>query len=68
MIPPIKPRIERVGRRWSEAGLLNWLTMAMGKIFHPTLWISLWRQYLQLHRSLHLASLISKYRWIDAIT
>ena len=61
-------RIKRVGRRWSEAGLLNWLTMAMGKIFHPALWTSLWRQYLHLHRSLHLASLISKYRWIDAIT
>jgi hypothetical protein len=61
-------RIKRIGRRWSEAGLLNWMTMAFRKIFHPALWTSLWRQYLRLHRSLHLASLISEYRWINAIT
>jgi len=61
-------RIKRIGRRWSEAGLLNWMTMAFRKIFHPALWTSLWRQYLRLHRSLHLASLISEYRWIYAIT
>jgi hypothetical protein len=61
-------RIKRIGRRWSEAGLLNWLTIAMRKIFHPALWTSLWRQYLRLHRSLHLTSLISEYRWIYAIT
>jgi len=61
-------RIKRVGCRWSEAGLLNWLTIAMRKIFHPALWTSLWRQYLRLHRSLHLTSLISEYRWIYVIT
>ena len=61
-------RIKRVGRRWSEPGLLNWLTIAMRKIFHPALWTSLWRQYLRLHRNLHLTALISEYRWINAIT
>jgi len=40
----------------------------MRKIFHPALWTSLWRQYLRLHRNLHLTALISEYRWINAIT
>lgn len=61
-------RIKRVGRRWSEGGLLNWLTIAFRKIFHPALWTSLWHQYLRLHRSLQLSSLLCKYRWINAIT
>jgi hypothetical protein len=61
-------RVKRIGRRWSETGLLNWLTIAFRKIFHPALWARLWRQYLRLHRSLHLVSLISKYQWINAIT
>jgi len=61
-------RVKRIGRRWSEPGLQNGLTMAFHKIFHPALWTGLWRQYLRFHRSLHLASLISEYRWIYAIT
>ncbi len=61
-------RIKRVGRRWSEGGLLNWLTIAFRKIFYPALWMRLWSQYLRLHRSLQLSSLLCWYRWINAIT
>ena len=61
-------RIKRVGRRWSERGLINWLRIAFRKIFQPDQWTSLWRQYLCLHRRLHLVSLRLHYRWINAIT
>ena len=61
-------RMKRVGRRWSERGLINWLRIAFRKIFQPELWLSLWKQYLRLHRRLHLVSLHLHYRWINAIT
>lgn len=61
-------RIKRVGRRWSERGLINWLRIAFRKIFQPDQWTSLWRRYLRLHRRLHLVSLRLHYRWINAIT
>ncbi|RPJ12397.1 MAG: hypothetical protein EHM37_09160 [Deltaproteobacteria bacterium] len=31
-------RVKRVGRRWSDRGLLNWLTVSFYKIFKPDLW------------------------------
>ena len=61
-------RIKRIGRRWSENGLLNWLMIAFRKIFQPELWTALWDQYLRHHRRLQLVSLCIKYRWINAIT
>jgi hypothetical protein len=61
-------RIKRVGRRWSERGLLNWLRIAFRKIFQPDQWTALWKQYLRLHRRLRLVSLRSEYRWVNAIT
>lgn len=61
-------RIKRVGRRWSEGGLINWLRIAFRKIFQPEQWTLLWRQYLRLHRRLHLVSLRLHYRWTNAIT
>ena len=61
-------RIKRVGCRWSEAGLLRWMTIAFRKIFHPAMWTNMWRQYLHFHRKLHLLSLHAEYRWINAIT
>jgi transposase-like protein len=57
-------RIKRIGRRWSENGLTNWLAIACRKILHPSMWTSLWKQYLRLHRSLSLMSLRVEYRWI----
>jgi transposase-like protein len=57
-------RIKRIGRRWSEDGLENWLAIAFRKILHPSLWEHLWKQYLRLHRSLSLTWLRVEYRWI----
>jgi ABC-type iron transport system FetAB permease component len=31
----VNNRIKRVGRRWSETGLLNWLKVTFYKIFKP---------------------------------
>lgn len=59
-------RVKRVGRRWSEEGLLNWLKIAFRKIFHPALWQKLWKQYLGLNRSLTLTMLKVNYQWIES--
>jgi len=61
-------RIKRIGRRWSEDGLINWLRLAFRKILQPEMWAALWNQYLRHHRHLQLISLRIKYRWINAIT
>jgi hypothetical protein len=31
-------RVKRIDRRWSDRGLLNWLTVSFYKIFKPELW------------------------------
>ena len=61
-------RIKRIGRRWSDQGLMNWLTMAVRKIFEPANWNSLWRSYSLLHKGLGLRALQVSYRWIPCIT
>jgi len=62
-------RVKRIGRRWSEPGLINWLKIAFRKILHPELWIKLWRQYFRINKTLNLTSLKVEYRWIqNAIT
>ena len=35
-------RIKRIGRRWSEKGLLNWLRITFYKIFKPHQWQRIW--------------------------
>jgi hypothetical protein len=61
-------RIKRVGRRWSDQGLLNWLTLAIRKIFEPANWSRLWRSYSQFHKGLGLRALNVTYQWIPCIT
>ena len=60
----VKNRIKRIGRRWSEAGLLNWLMLTLNKIFQPEMWQELWSQYLQINPEFQLIRLEAKYRWI----
>jgi len=60
----VKNRVRRVGRRWSEHGLLRWLQVAVSKILLPATWDGLWRQYLALNPGLRLLSLEVAYRWI----
>lgn len=57
-------RIKRVGRRWSEDGLMNWLMLAFRKIYQPHLWDKLWEQYIEIHKRLILSKIKVSYAWI----
>ncbi len=57
-------RIKRVGRRWSEDGLMNWLMLAFRKIYQPQLWDKLWEQYIEIHKGLILNKIKVSYAWI----
>lgn len=57
-------RVKRIGRRWSERGLTNWLAIAMRKIFVPSLWEKLWMDYLRINKQLTLSRLEVEYVWI----
>ena len=57
-------RIKRVGRRWSEEGLMNWLKLAFRKIYRPQLWDELWEQYIEIHKRLKLVNIKVTYAWI----
>jgi hypothetical protein len=61
-------RLKRVGRRWTDRGLTNWLTLALRKIFEPESWESMWQQYFQLHRGLRLQTIQVSSRWIPCVT
>ena len=63
----VNNRIKRVGRRWSEAGLLNWLKVTFYKIFKPELWTTLWNSERDIPK-IKLMSLQISWRWSDAIT
>lgn len=57
-------RVKRIGRRWSEQGLTNWLAIAMRKIFEPSFWDKLWKDYLRINKQLTLSKLQVEYVWI----
>ena len=63
----VNNRIKRVGRRWSETGLLNWLKVTFYKIFKPELWTTLWNSDRDVPK-LKLTSLQISWRWSNAIT
>jgi hypothetical protein len=63
----VNNRIKRVGRRWSEAGLLNWLKVTFYKIFKPELWTTLWNSERDFPK-IKLTSLQVSWRWSNGIT
>jgi len=63
----VNNRIKRVGRRWSEQGLLNWLKVTFYKIFKPELWTQLWNSEQDFPK-IKLISLQISWRWSNAIT
>lgn len=63
----VNNRIKRVGRRWSEQGLLNWLKVTFYKIFKPELWSTLWNGEKDFAK-IKLTSLQISWRWSNAIT
>jgi len=60
----IANRIKRIGKRWSDGGLLHWLMLALRKIFKPELWTELWNQYLKINRKMELIQCKAEYAWI----
>jgi hypothetical protein len=64
----VSNRIKRVGRRWSEAGLLNWLKVTFYKIFKPEFWGQLWCKNERDFPTIKLISLEVSWHWSEAIT
>jgi hypothetical protein len=54
-------RIKRIGRRWSERGLINWLKITFYKIFKPNFWNVVWNN-TQLPK-IKLIDIQSSYHW-----
>ena len=61
----VKNRIKRIGRRWSDDGLLKWLLVVVQKLFTPNDWDSLWKQFLNINRPISLSFLKVSYVWIN---
>jgi len=61
-------RIKKVGKRWSENGLLNWLKMTFYKIFRPELWSNIWSEDKAQLSKIQLVSIQASYTWGEAIT
>ena len=59
----VKNRIWRVGKRWSDKGLLKWLQVATTNIFHPGMWNELWCQYMSLNPGFQLTYIQASWRW-----
>lgn len=60
----VKNRIWAIGRRWSERGLMNWLKVAVKKIFLPESWDKLWEEYLGIDSNLKIEMKEVGYQWI----
>jgi hypothetical protein len=58
----VNNRIKRVGRRWSEKGLLSWLKVTFYKMFKPELWNTLWNADNDQPK-IKLLSLHASWRW-----
>jgi hypothetical protein len=61
-------RVKRIGRRWSDRGLLNWLTVCFYKIFKPELWSLQWQNAPRKLVKIRLRSVEATYQWSTAIT
>lgn len=64
----VNNRIKRIGRRWSDKGLLNWLKVVFYKIFKPELWSLQWIDNRKKLVTIKLVSLDASYHWSEAIT
>ena len=61
-------RIKRVGRRWSEQGLLHWLKVTFYKIFKSDLWDLQWPGNRKRLPKIKLISLQISYSWSNSFT
>jgi hypothetical protein len=61
-------RIKRLGRRWSDKGLLNWLKITFYKIFTPELWNLQWTENKKRFPKIRLIAIETAFYWSGAIT
>ena len=61
-------RIKRIGRRWSEKGLLNWLRITFYKIFKPHQWQRIWLDKKRKVEQITLNTIRTSYSWNTTIT
>jgi hypothetical protein len=61
-------RVKRIGRRWSDRGLLNWLTVCFYKIFKPELWRLQWENTPRKISKIRLRWIEATYQWSESIT
>jgi hypothetical protein len=66
--PQDRPRVKRIGRRWSDRGPLNWLTVSFYKIFKSELWSLQWKNAPHKLAKIRLLSVPTTYQWPAAIT
>jgi hypothetical protein len=64
----VNNRIKRIGRRWSDKGLLNWLKVVFYKIFRPDLWHLQWVDNTGQFVKIKLMNLEVAYHCSKAIT
>jgi len=64
----VSNRIKRVGKRWAEQGLLNWLNVTFSKSFTPGRWAHILGQNLQEVPGIRLISVRASSAWFGAIT
>ncbi len=61
----IKNRIKNVGRRWSDRGMLNWLLVAVQKIFYPGLWRTLWEHFDERNPAIEMKIVHIDWKWLS---
>ena len=64
----VKNRIKRVGRHWSEQGLLNWLKLTFYKVFQSNLWNQIWNHRKKRLPKIRLVSIQVSFIWGNTIT
>ena len=60
----VKNRIWAVGKRWSEAGLMNWLKVVVKKIFFPHSWNEIWNKYIDIDSNFKIKLIEVRYQWV----
>jgi hypothetical protein len=60
----MKNRIKRIGRRWSDEGLLKWCMVMVHKIFYPNDWDLFWKQYLKINKPISILDQQVSFQWL----
>jgi len=60
----VKNRIKRIGRRWSDIGLLKWCMVMVRKMFYPSDWDLFWKQYLKINKPVSILEQYVTFQWV----